>query len=443
MKNFSSYILFFFPLLLCAQETGIPHFPFPDSTYRVGQIIYIGNELTKDYIIEHEMSLTPGSLITHQSVQYDIDRIYSLRLFTKVDIEVHPDTADIATLLVIVNERWYFYPYPVVGIKDRDFSKIFYGAGVIHTNFEGRNVLLFGQFAFGYDPFVSVGYTDPLFSFENKIFLSSRIYYTEQRNRSLVSLANAPNFDERRWGGELAVGKRYSKFTIVTTRLEYLHLSVTDNRAGRTLSPGGTDDFFMFSTSYRYDTRDLADYPSFGTLLQTSVSKIGIFDDVVDYQRYGIDYRRYIPTFGDLVIAGRVFTNIASGGPVPNYGHVFFGYTERIRGHFNKILEGEQIIGSTVELHYPLISPNYIRFDFIPMEQFRDIRYALYIAAFADAGNTWYRNEPLALNRFFSGYGIGLHLNLAYSAVARVEFAVPYRKPVSKGEIVLDIGAAL
>jgi outer membrane protein assembly factor BamA len=426
-----------------AQEITIPSFSFPDSTYRVGAVIIIGNELTKQYIIEHEMVLKQDSLITHQGVQYDINRIYSLRLFTKVDITVVPDSKELATLIVRVNERWYFYPFPVLGIKDRDFTKIYYGAGIIHNNVAGENVQMFGSFAFGYDPYVSVGYTNPLVDIENRIFFSLRAYYTEQRNRSLLSLAGAPNFDEIRTGGSIGIGKRSSLFTTVAMSVEYLNLKVTDNRAGRTLSPSGRDEFYSLHASYLYDTRDLREYPSEGTVISLGVSKHGLFENDVDYQRYNIDLRRYLPFTGNLVLAGRLFSSLSSGGAVPNYGHVFFGYVEQIRGHFKTVREGEQIIGSVMEMHYPIITPRYIRLDFMPFEQFRDVRYALYCAVFADAGNTWYRTEPLALNTFSAGYGAGIHLHLAYSAVARIEFGIPYRKPFSKGEIILDLGAAL
>ncbi len=416
---------------------------FPDSLYSVEDVIIIGNDITKRHIIENEMSLHRGDIITHEAVEFDQERIYSLRLFTKVEIDVVPETKQSATIIVRVHERWFFYPYPVVGIKDHSFSKIFYGAGLIHNNVGGKNVLVYGQFAAGYDPFISLGYADPLFGQNKKIFFSTRVYYTEQRNRSLVSLQNGPNFDESRWGAEMSLGKRYSLFSSTTTTLEYLNLYVSDNRSGRTLAPSGHDHYFSFTSSYRYDTRDLADYPRLGTLLNVSISKVGIFDNVVNYQRYNLDFRRYIPIVDDMILAGRVFTSIAAGGSVPNYGHTFFGYGDRIRGHFRTILEGEQIAGSTVELHFPIIKPSYIRIEQIPIEQFRDIRYALNLAIFADAGNTWYRKDPIAINKFRSGYGFGFHINLAYSAVGRIEYAIPYGSPFSKGEIILDIGASI
>jgi len=226
-------------------------------------------------------------------------------------------------------------------------------------------------------------------------------------------------------------------------KAEFLNLHVSDNRAGRTLSTNGRDEFYSLHAAYFYDTRDLKEYAKYGTLLSLGISKYGLLEKDVDYQRFGIDYRRFIPTWNDIVLAGRVFTSLASGGRIPNYGHTFFGYNERIRGHFNTILEGDQIAGATIETHFPLISPRYFHFGFIPFEQFKDIRFAVNAALFADAGNSWYRDEPLALNRMYSGYGVGIHLLLAYSAVARIEFGIPYGKPFSQGEIILDLGAAL
>jgi outer membrane protein assembly factor BamA len=431
-------------LSICeAQEITVPRFTFPDSTYRVGQVIYIGNNLTKYYIIEQEMSLKPGALITHEAVQFDINRIYSLRLFTKVDIQVVPDTGDLATLTVNIVERWFFYPFPILGIKDRDFSKIYYGMGLAHNNVAGDNVQLYGAFGLGYDPFVSINYINPQIDVENRIFFSFRAYYTEQRNRSLISRAGDANFDEIRTGGETTVGKRFSLFTLVTLKLEFLNLHVSDNHAGRTLSANGRDEFYSLHASYFYDTRDLKEYASYGTSLSFGVSKYGLFEKDVDYQRIAIDVRRYVPTWSNIVIAGRLFTSLAGGARIPNYGHTFFGYSERIRGHFNTILEGEQIAGASFETHIPVITPRYVHFEFIPFEQFKDVRYALNFALFADAGNTWYRTDPVALNKSYSGYGVGLHLLLAYSAVGRIEFGVPYGRPFSQGEIILDLGAAL
>ncbi len=437
---------FIFLSLFCctsvsAQEPDSAQYQFSDSTFRVGSIIFIGNEITKEYIIAHEMSLKIGSLITREAVKYDIERIYSLRLFTKVEIRVLPDSST-ATLLVQVSERWYFYPFPIVGLKDRSWSKFYYGLGVTHTNFDGRNVRVHGSFALGYDPYISIGYTNPLIDEKNNLYFSTNAYYSIVRNRSLVSQGAGANFDEERFGGSTGAGKRFSLFSSASFSVDYTSISVSDNKAGRTLATNGNDKFFTLNASYRYDTRDLAEYPRIGTLISLGISKYGLGTEEVNYQRYSYDLRRYIPMYYDVVLAARMFGSAVGGGTVPNYGHVYYGYGERIRGHFFEIWEGENIFGSSAEFHYPLLKPSYFRIPKIPLEQFRDFRYALYFSAFADIGNVRYRRQPLELKEFLSGFGVGLNLLLAYSVVVRFEYAFGSPK-FTNGEIIFDVGAAL
>ena len=435
-------LLFLSCKVLAAQDsTRVSPGDYPDSTLRIMNIIFVGNELTKDYVMEREMSLKVGSLLTREALAYDINRIYSLQLFNKVDVSVIPDSGT-ATLLFLVSERWYFYPFPIAGIKDHNWSHIYYGAGVVHTNFRGRKELVNMQFALGYDPRASVQYVNPLIDAERNLYFSTRFSYSVQKNRSLLSLSTGPNFDEYYLGGEVTLGKRFSPYSNATTTLEYIHLKVSDNQAGRTLSPDGTDQFFALHLTYVYDTRDLSEYSRIGTLGRFTASKYGLGDTYVDYQRYSVDVRRYIPIYFDAGFALRLFGSIAQGGAVPNYGHSFFGYNDRIRGRFRTIVEGEDIVGAKAEVRFPLISPRYIRMEEIPIEQFRDIRYALYFVLFGDAGNVWYRSEPLVLDNFLSGFGAGLHLLLSYSFVARIEYA--FGGPgFRSGEMILDLGAAL
>ncbi len=441
LKYFS--MLLFFVSSLSAQDSAAYHFNFQDSTYVIADIVILGNETTKDYIVTKELSLKKGNLLTYEQLKYDIDRVYSLKLFTKVNPEVVPLDSTSATLFIMVRERWYFYPYPVIGYRERDWKKLYYGLGVAHTNFTGRNVRIFSEFALGYDPYVMANYYNPLINVEHAISFSFFGYYKEQHNRSLVSKGTGPNFFEKIYSLSLGAGKRFSLYSTSNISFEFLRLSVDDNKLGRTLSTSGIDQFFSMKISYAYDTRDFREYPRVGTLFSVGVSKVGLFHSEVDFQRVGLDFRRFIPMYFDIVAAGRMFGSAAWGGRITNYSHVYFGYGERIRGYFNSILEGEQQIGLTAEIHFPVLKPRYFHIEYIPFEQFRDIRYAVNFAAFADAGNTRYRTEPLALTRFYSGYGVGIHFLFAYSAVLRVEYALPYGASKKSGEFIFDIGAAL
>ncbi len=56
----------------------------------VRAIIITGNKVTQDFVITREMTLQPGSTITPEAIQFDRERIYSLRLFNRVDIRTEP-----------------------------------------------------------------------------------------------------------------------------------------------------------------------------------------------------------------------------------------------------------------------------------------------------------------------------------------------------------------
>jgi outer membrane protein assembly factor BamA len=126
---------------------------------------------------------------------------------------------------------------------------------------------------------------------------------------------------------------------------------------------------------------------------------------------------------------------------VPVHSHVYFGYGERIRGFYNKVVEGEDIAGATVELRYPVLKARTIRFTAIPLpEEFSVWRFGISLALFADAGSAWYRGDTMTLGSFESGYGAGVHLLLPYGAVVRLEYA---RNEYGRSEFIIDLRGSI
>ncbi|MEE9186558.1 MAG: POTRA domain-containing protein, partial [Bacteroidota bacterium] len=123
----------------------------PSNLY-IHKIIPQGNVKTEDYVILREMKLKPGDLIVPEKLQYDINRIYNLGIFSRVEASIDHYRDSLATLYMIVDESLYILPFPIIGIKDRDWDKLYFGAGVIHNNFRGRNEKIVAAGALGYDP---------------------------------------------------------------------------------------------------------------------------------------------------------------------------------------------------------------------------------------------------------------------------------------------------
>lgn len=408
------------------------------DTLVVDNILIVGNNSTKSFVIIREMTLQPGSKITRQLLEYDQSRIYSLGLFNQVSIAAVPTTKGRANLIVEVSERWFIFPFPVVGIKDRDWKKFFYGAGLLHSNFRGRNEKLYTVFVLGYDPSAEIWYRNPFLSEDGTYSLDAKIAYSKVKNKSLAAQSETINFSEQHIFGSIGLGKRIGIHHSFWLTIGYEYVKVSEYAYGRAISSDGKDEFPFANLSYTYDTRDLAEYPSHGSFIRFSVSKYGIPSDEIDIIRYATDLRHYLHLNSSFILTGRLFTNNVAAGRTPSYNRVYFGYSERIRGHFKEVMEGENLFGISTELHYPLLEPIFIQMQFLPPE-FSILKFGVVAAAFADAGTVWFRRQPFAIDNFARGYGVGIHFLLPYSMVLRTDYAW---NELRQGEFILDLGAS-
>jgi outer membrane protein assembly factor BamA len=432
-------------ILLCIPLTIIAA---GDDTLSVAQavsgrvvrgIVISGNKKTKDYIITREMILHEGDTATTETIEYDKNRIFSLRLFNRVDIEAVPLDSTGVLLHIDVDERWYIFPIPIFGIKDRDWSRLYYGLGVLHDNFLGENQKLYGACILGYDPFAEVTYKNPRFDSDGDIFFLVHGVIARVKNKSLQTVNLGREFDERHYIAECQVGRRFGTTMMVWGQLSFVTVNVSVPGEGRTISSDGTDRYFALNVGSLYDTRDLMEYPRMGTYLGAVISKEGL-GTIVDYWRVSADVRRFLP-IGTLATVGmRSFINVAFGGTVPLYDHRYFGYGDRIRGHFKDIVEGESIAGATVEFHVPILNPIFFKVPNVPVAQFATWRFGVVAALFADAGQVWYGDTPVALNRFTKGFGGGFHFLLPYNVVMRTEIGFDEH---GKSQFIFDLGAAL
>jgi outer membrane protein assembly factor BamA len=425
------------PLLFC-QETLPPGSETPLGV--VDTILVFGNEKTESYVILDEMTIRKGTVVTPALLDYDRNRIYSLGLFTRVDLW-YDSLQSVRFLSVGVRERWFFVPYPMFGFRDGDPKRPYYGAGVVHTNVAGRNQKLNATLVLGHDPSAGLSFVDPLLSRRARLFGGLSISYSRPRNKSSREAALTGDYSEDHFSAGGTLGRRLSLHQTAGITLGFRSVVVPQYLPGRTASPDGRDRFLWGTVAFTHDTRDLAEYASRGLYAGLSVTQNGFGESAVSYTRSTGDLRTHLPLGAGFSIATRAFASIASGGTVPTYGRTFFGYGERIRGFYNEVAEGEDLLLASAEIRFALLPARTIQAGGLPIpEEFTVWRFGVSLALFADAGTTWLHGEPVGLRTLCSGAGAGIHFLLPYSVVARVEYA---RNSAHSGEWILAFRGAI
>jgi outer membrane protein assembly factor BamA len=396
-----------------------------------------GNRLTKSEVILRELTLHVGDTLTPEGIEYMKSRLYGLGLFNRVHVSYPP--IDSTVLLIELEERWYIWVYPVVGIAERDWSKWYYGFGVRHDNFRGRNERVMAQCVFGYNPVYSFSYQNPWIFGEAELYSETSGGYTKVQDKSAQARPGAAPFHTAHLFFNQTLGKRFSPFFKAGISVGADNIKVDAFQSGRTVSANGNDFFMTLSASARYDTRDLAEYPLFGMFAAAAVTKYGIGFGQLDAANYSFDLRVFKQLFRGWVLGGRTFARFIAGPDIPDYLHQYFGFDERIRGHFDERLEGENILGAFAELRIPIIAPFFLHLENVPIPEFSTWRLGLYGTLFYDAGAVWYNRTRPPWNHAPHGFGAGLNFLLPYSMVFRIDHAW---NEYGRGEWIFDMFAA-
>jgi outer membrane protein assembly factor BamA len=414
-------------------------------------IVISGTNITNDEVILREMSLKKGDLFTLDKYQKDIQRIYNLRLFTKVDIIPIPVSPKRIMLNVDVQERWYIFPFPEWGMDEGQWSKIWIGARLKWDNFRGRNESIALFFRVLYNPAVSLAYNVPWIGKDLHLFTSVRGGYSKTQNQSLLALGrpngsrtftrNEPNFYYNQYSADLLFGKYFSRNFSLFGELGYNYLRVSDYAEGRTVSPEGVDKYMTFGPGIEFDSRDVREYSTRGFFLRANYLRYGYADKTINFGRFDLDTRSFIPVcLSDdyyVTIASKVHTSLAMGSVIPIYQHQYLGFGDNyIRGWNGFGYEGDNEFAFYNELRIPILQPRYISASKIPVvnkipviNKFQ-LKHGLYFTVLYDAGAVWNKGDRIYDIKFLRGTGIGLNFILPFGYVFTMEWACRIDRPV-------------
>lgn len=411
------------------------------NSFRVDSLKIIGNEVTEDFIILRELTFEEGDSIKQSTLDFNKERIFSLRLFTKVDI--YPVFSERYNSIIIeVVESWYLYPIPFARIYNNNWDHLSFGINFTYQNFRGRNENLRVAFGLGYDPFISFYYDDPAIDYKRGLGFSIGGGIVDLQNKSKTAESIiGKNFSNKVYTLNSAFTKRFNQFNEMFFQLSFNYIKTPNhlNNKGITASSETIDRVISMGGGYIYDTRNLKQFSQDGMFALASLIHHGFNLDKINYYVFRGDYREYRHIIsGSLLTRWRIAFRHTFGSTVPFYNYSYLGYDEFVRGRSTEVREGNNILISSLEFGLPVID----EFDFslkLPVipQQLTSARISVFLTAFADAGHAFNNNYKFNLNDFYSGYGLGLtFLILPYNAV-RLEYAIGSH---GKGEVLLATG---
>ena len=398
---------------------------------KISQIVIIGNDVTDENVILRELVVKKGGAANDSLILESKKRLQNLLLFNRVELTLLPQENNFI-LLIEVTERLYIYPLPIFTLHDRDWEKISYGLSLSHLNFRGQNEKLRTAIWFGYRSGYGISYSDQWAgdSLHLTTFFDLGRYILEHRTLG---------FEERHVASSAAVGKWWNYNFKSELLLLFDHLNVDDVIADSLHSKKSSEDIWGLRLYLRYDTRDLYAYPSSGWLNLLQVTKYGIFQEFNNYWKLYLDVRNYLD-LGLFTLATRVNQDYLFG-QIPIYRSNYLGFSERIRGHFFDIYQGNHVHTGSIELRFPIMPVQYFSFDsmIIPDAYLRNLKFGINAGIFIDTGITWSKSQEYSISNFHTGFGAGLHFRIPYVEVLRLDYG--FNKDF-EGQIIFEIGSS-
>lgn len=420
------------------------------STLRVGRILFVGNNKTREIVLRAELDFREGDTLAAASLSRRLEanrrRLYNLQLFHQVLVQPVCRDGEL-TVLYSVQERWYIFPIPIFSLADRNFrswldrsdrgKRVDYGVHVVHRNFRGRNEQLLGNLQLGFNRKYELFYEAPGYGRRRRIGFGAGYSYYRSRaldyatvNDRLRNLRQQNDFPIERQYATAGIRWRRTVQHLTALDVSYHRERVSDSVLyynPRYFLHGPRREYLEFSLTSTLNQRNTFAYPLTG-----------------QYAQVGVSYRAFLDNRNPdiLTLRGRYARYVALGGPFYysvgataqfRFAHSLaypdsraFGYDVLVRGYDAYVIEGAHLGLLQQGFTYRLFDLGKLQIGSLRSSRFNAIPLVFYLNTFADAG---YVRQPAVSpsnhlpNRLLASAGMALHLVTYYDWVFTLEYA--------------------
>ncbi len=419
----------------------------------VERIIIAGAKKTREYVVRREIHFTEGDTLTQGTLDTEVQlarqQIYNTNLFNEVKLEVTTSGPGKITLLVLLRERWYIFPVPVVQLVDRninewiklygaDLSRLIYGIKFNHYNLTGRRdqlriVALNGftrQLSFSYtNPYIDKRLTRGINIGGGLVYNKTFIYKTDTFNRAVFFKNN--EFARTSYFFNAGYIIRKNIRNTHTFSVNFNHIAVTDSLLKEPYNPdyfrSASDQVNLLDLSYGYHYMNVnnAAYPLKGTTASLLLTRRGLgLSPEMNMTTAELGYNSYLPLKNDFFGSLQFYGKLTLPFDQPYLNRRAMGYGEYyLRGLELQVIDGVASAMTRFTLKKKIWSAR-LPFPF-GKEKETGIPLNLFVKTYGDAGYVYTpeRYRAQLNNTFLYSGGLGIDLLTLYDLSLRIEYS--------------------
>jgi len=421
---------------------------------QIKELVISGNKTTREKIILRELTFKKGDTLTLADFEEEIkksrENLLNISLFNYVTITYTQTDSESIIADIIVEERWYTWPAPILSYDDRNFSawlkegdlsKSKYGISLQQYNCFGRRQTLKVTFLSGYATSFGLSYRNISLDKGRKHMIGLDIETSKQdeiifgtHNNEPVTFNNNYNQVYKKEKYTINYMYRPAIHDRHNFYLNYFKHDVADTilRLNPDYLLRNKNHLECFTLDYVYtrDFRDLKAYPLRGYMFEMLIGQT--FSTPIDGKIFSSTsivpgFYKYFDLGNNLYYAAGINLKL-SYNSMPSY--LFsrsLGYIYNIHGFEYNTIEGQNFVILKNLFKVSILQPRVSTFRFIPLKKFNKIHYALYFNIYADCGyvsDKFNSNDNDYVNRFLFSAGAGFDLVTYYDRTFRVEYTV-------------------
>ena len=426
-------------------------FVFSQSENTILNIEIAGNNRTKKEIILREVTFEKNKNynpdILNEKIKESTENLNNLKLFNFVEI-----TQNKGNVYIEVTEKWYFWPYPIFEISERnfntwwdefqandysDFSRLNYGIFLNWENFRGRNELLQFKIRRGFKEHYLLSYKIPYFNNQKTIGINTNLQLFRRKkthyqtiDNQLLYFENENEYTANDYEANIELLYRKNIHYKHALKIHYFSSTVNDsvilknpNYLGNNSNSG---NFYKSTYSFTDEHRDYVVYPLHGHQLSAEATKYFAGTSLINHFELKARVEKYIEPFNRLFLGSSFAIKLASYGYQPYSQEEGFGYNDYVRGYEYYVVDGQQFWLSKTALKFSIVEKTEFEIPYVKMKQFNKSHYSIYIGFFSDMGyirDSQNKASNPMQSKLLWGKGLSLDYVTYYDKLLRIEYS--------------------